>query len=234
VSPLGCMPTRPAEPEPPPGSVSIKACAARLDRRRVDRALKRLLDVTVAVALLTVLAPALLGIAAGIKATSPGPVFFTQRRAGQGGRCFAMHKFRTMRTDQPPELVAAIAAAQASGDLVKLADDARVTPLGRVLRRASIDELPQLWNVLAGSMSLVGPRPLMPHMLEPYPGLAAARLLVRPGITGLWQVRDRAAATNARFMLPHDLEYITRFSFLLDLAILARTVPVVVSGRGAM
>ena len=136
------------------------------------------------------------------------------------------------------QAVAAAAEAQKeverAGLLVKGKDDHRVTPLGRFLRSTSLDELPQLFNVLKGDMSFVGPRPLIPFMLAGHPEFAKTRALVRPGITGLWQVHERENNTTAKAMMPYDLEYIRRFSLWSDLAILVRTPFVVVSGNGAV
>ncbi|MFO1476868.1 MAG: sugar transferase [Verrucomicrobiota bacterium] len=144
-----------------------------------------------------------------------------------------MFKFRSMRIDTDPKLAQLQRRAAESGVLVKHVRDPRVTPIGRVLRSTSIDELPQLMNVLRGEMSLVGPRPLLPFMLAPFPAFARARAIVRPGLTGLWQIRERHNNTSALCMLPHDLEYIRRFSLWRDLVILCRTPWVVITQKGA-
>jgi len=144
-----------------------------------------------------------------------------------------MYKFRTMRV-QAASAVGHQTDTATKGLLVKGRNDPRVTPLGRFLRSTSLDELPQLFNVLKGDMSLVGPRPLIPFMLAGHPEFAKARALVRPGITGLWQVCERENNTNAAAMMPYDLEYIQRFSLWSDLAILLRTPFVVFSGKGAV
>jgi len=138
-----------------------------------------------------------------------------------------------MRVEPDAPWTAAQQAAASSGVLVKARHDPRVTRLGRILRSTSLDELPQLFNVLRGDMSLVGPRPLVPFMLAPYPALREVRSLVRPGMTGLWQIRDRQHNTTASAMMRHDLEYVRRFSLGLDLAILLRTPLVVASRQGA-
>ena len=121
-----------------------------------------------------------------------------------------------------------------AGVLAKSSNDRRVTRVGRLIRKTSIDELPQLLNVFKGEMSIVGPRPLMPHMLEPFPEFREVRGLVRPGITGLWQIRDRKNNTSATFMIPHDTEYIHRLSLLLDLQIVCATIPAVLRQEGAI
>jgi N-acetylglucosaminyldiphosphoundecaprenol N-acetyl-beta-D-mannosaminyltransferase len=194
---------------------------------------KRLLDWLVAIGLLILLAPAFVVISIGVKLSSPGPVFFRQEREGLGGRRFVILKFRSMRTGDASEFCLRQAALAARGILVKSRTDPRVTGFGRWLRVTSLDELPQLLNVLRGDMSLVGPRPLIPFMLEADPAFRRVRALVRPGITGLWQVRDRTNNTTAAAMLPHDLDYIENFSLRQDLIILLRTIPAVLAYRGA-
>jgi lipopolysaccharide/colanic/teichoic acid biosynthesis glycosyltransferase len=188
---------------------------------------KRILDVFIAAAALAACSPILLGAAVAVRCSSTGPVMFCQERWGLNGRRFVMYKFRTMYTNAPPQ------PRSSDGALHKLRQDPRVTAVGRWLRRTSIDELPQLFNVLRGDMSLVGPRPLMPHMLEPYPRFHAIRSLVRPGITGLWQIRDREHSTNAAYMIAHDVEYVATVTVWRDVRILLATVSVVLSGRGS-
>jgi lipopolysaccharide/colanic/teichoic acid biosynthesis glycosyltransferase len=192
---------------------------------------KRALDIVLASVLLVLFSPILLAAAALVFVSSRGPILFRQQRVGQGGRLFWFYKFRTM-------YVNAVAAGEdqskASGILVKLKVDPRVTPIGKWLRRFSIDELPQLLNVLKGDMSMVGPRPLVPFMLTPYPEFAAERAKVRPGITGLWQIRARHENTSAAFMQSHDLEYVRDQSLATDLKILLATAPQVLSGKGAV
>jgi exopolysaccharide biosynthesis polyprenyl glycosylphosphotransferase len=184
-------------------------------------AVKRLIDLAVAALALLCLSPLLASISLLIRYVDRAPVFFTQRRVGQDGRQFRMFKFRTMRTDAP-------VYAQAPTDL----RDDRVTRLGRFLRRTSMDEFPQLWNVLRGEMSLVGPRPEMPFLVDTYDDLQRQRLAVKPGITGLWQVSpDRAEPIHAH--MDYDIYYIRNQSLLLDLAIILKTVSSVVRGKGA-
>lgn len=204
-----------------------------LRQKRIYQILKRAIDVTGAVILLPLLAPVLLVIGGLVAATSSGPVIFRQSRAGYRGREFTMYKFRTMRQEDRAEAPAAKGHPSGRGILVKGKRDPRVTPVGRFLRATSLDELPQVFNVLKGEMSFVGPRPLLSFMLAPYPEFARTRALVRPGITGLWQVRDRENNTSAEAMRLHDLEYISQFSLRSDLAILWRTLFVVVAGNGA-
>jgi len=195
---------------------------------------KRCIDLVGSTLLLVSLAPLMLLVAALVRLSSPGPVFFRQRRVGLGGRKFSMLKFRTMWVDQE-RLVNSqhLASMQAVGMLMKMKEDPRVTPVGRLLRRTSLDEIPQLFNVLRGHMSLVGPRPLMPFMLCGEPEVFQERCAVKPGITGLWQVKARHKNTSVRDMLEFDLKYVREYSMWMDLKILAATVPAVLNSKGA-
>ncbi len=204
-----------------------------LAQKQIQVCFKRLFDLIASTIALILLAPLFLVIALLITLTSPGPVFFHQKRDGYRGRDFRMWKFRSMQARHDDAMVTAQQTAAAEGKLIKLERDPRVTRLGKVLRVTSLDELPQLFNVLKGEMSLVGPRPLVPFMLDPHPAFRRTRALVRPGITGLWQIRDRENNTSALSMMKHDLEYIERFSLALDGEILLRTIRVVFSRKGA-
>jgi lipopolysaccharide/colanic/teichoic acid biosynthesis glycosyltransferase len=207
----------------------------------------RALDVLGAALLLIVLAPLLAAIALIVRIDSPGPVLFRQRRLGRGREPFTVNKFRTMHEgvahDPHREFVIGLingevaSDANASGDdgprpYFKMIADARVTRFGRLLRRSSLDELPQLWNVLRGEMSLVGPRPPIPYEVEHYPPHWFARFAVKPGITGLWQVSGRSVVTLEE-MVRLDVEYARRRSLWLNLGILVRTIPAVLGARGA-
>jgi exopolysaccharide biosynthesis polyprenyl glycosylphosphotransferase len=196
-------------------------------------AAKRLLDVVGATLLLAVTSPALLAVAVLIKLTSPGPVLFKQERAGFHGRRFRMYKFRTMvaGAEDLREQVAHL--NEMSGPVFKASDDPRLTPVGGLLRKLSLDELPQFVNVLKGEMSLVGPRPLPLYEAMRIKGAQRRRLAMRPGITGLWQVAGRNMVDFDEWMRM-DLLYVDQWSLGLDLKILARTVPVVLSGTGAV
>ena len=185
---------------------------AHLHLRQAELFIKRVLDVSLSFVLLLLLLPLLALVSILIKSASRGPVFFVQDRIGQFGGLFRIIKFRTMYHDLPPAIASKVARLHSSRNQTKHPDDPRITRSGRWLRRASIDELPQLFNVLAGSMSLVGPRALMPETLAPYPDFAVVRNLVRPGITGLWQIHDRESCTDAKFMIKYDVGYICRFS----------------------
>jgi lipopolysaccharide/colanic/teichoic acid biosynthesis glycosyltransferase len=239
------------EPRPLPADSAWAAppAGARAGRS-ASLALKFFLDYGIAALLVAASAPLFLVIAALIKLTSPGPVLFVQERVGRGGRAFRCYKFRTMRHNSddsvhreftrnfirgngssgnghraaPPEPHA--------GGIYKLTRDPRVTGIGALLRRTSLDELPQLLNVLRGEMSLVGPRPPVLYELEHYQEWHKRRLLAKPGITGLWQVSGRSSVPFDEMVLL-DLYYIDHRSTLLDLWIMARTLPVMIKGEGA-
>jgi lipopolysaccharide/colanic/teichoic acid biosynthesis glycosyltransferase len=193
---------------------------------------KRILDICVTFLALLALWPLIAGLALAVRITSPGPAFFVQTRIGRDGVRFGMVKFRSMYADAEVRRAALEAASDRDGLCFKMKDDPRVTPLGRFLRRSSLDELPQLFNVLWGDMSLVGPRPALPQEVASYPPEAMGRLAVLPGITGVWQVSGRAEVSFDA-MVAMDLAYAQRHSLAGDLAILARTVGVVVTGHGA-
>jgi exopolysaccharide biosynthesis polyprenyl glycosylphosphotransferase len=199
-----------------------------------DRALalaaKRMLDVAVAAIGLVILSPILAAIAAWIILDDGRPVFFTQERMGLHGRPFRLIKFRTMHRDAESRLHELQAHNEINGRAFKMTNDPRITRVGRILRRTSIDELPQLINVLRGEMSLVGPRPPLPGEVDGYDLWHRRRLSMKPGITGLWQVRARREPEFDRWVAA-DLEYIDRWSLWLDVKILARTIPAAVQGR---
>lgn len=194
---------------------------------------KRALDVCFSV-LLGVVASVPLALAALlVKLTSRGPVLFRQTRCGLNGRPFTLLKLRTMVADAEERLAEVVHLNEHAGPIFKSASDPRVTPLGRLLRRFSLDEFPQLWNVLRGEMSLVGPRPPLPEEVNRYERWQRRRLSMKPGVTGLWQVSGRNEIVDFDEWMQLDLAYIDNWSLSLDLRILARTVPVVLSGRGA-
>ena len=190
------------------------------------------MDFTIAPAAIIVLSPLLLVIAIAIKLESRGPVFFKQERLGKGTRRFTMIKFRSMFTDGEERIKDLVALNEATGPLFKMRRDPRITRVGRLLRRTSLDELPQLFNVLAGTMSIVGPRPPLPRELAGFDSIQRARLRVLPGLTGLWQVSGRSDLPFEE-MVRLDLEYIEKRSLVMDLRIIAMTVPSVVLGVGA-
>lgn len=195
--------------------------------------LKRLLDIVGGIALLILLSPLLLTIALLIKLDSPGPVLFKQIRVGRYGKFFPMWKFRSMYVDAEARKQALLARNEMAGGVIfKMKDDPRITRVGRFIRRASIDELPQLWNVVKGDMSLVGPRPALPSEVNQYSLEERRRLDVIPGITCIWQVSGRSEIPFEQ-QVRLDVEYIESQSFWLDLKLLLLTIPAVLLGRGA-
>lgn len=226
-------------------------CLPEADHSSISFAMKRVVDVSIASALLLLLSPLLLLIALAIRGDSRGPVLFVQPRVGarrrvDGGRCtwevctFAVYKFRSMYHGADQALhrnyikafVAGQEASEVAGSTFKLDHDPRVTRVGRVLRRTSLDELPQLLNVIEGTMSLVGPRPVPAYEVADYESWHYERLAALPGITGLWQVRGRGRVTFDE-MMRMDIEYVRNQSLWLDLKLLALTLPAVFLGRGA-
>jgi exopolysaccharide biosynthesis polyprenyl glycosylphosphotransferase len=197
-----------------------------------DYFLKRSFDIVGSVLILIVLSPLLIGCAAIVKATSRGPVLYRSIRPGIGGVPFACFKFRTMYHDADERQADLESLNEASGALFKIRNDPRMTPIGRVMRRYSIDELPQLFNVVLGQMSLVGPRPLPQRDYDRLEEWHKKRYLVLPGITGLWQVSGRADL-DFDDLVRLDFLYLERWSVFLDLSILVKTVPAVLSKRGA-
>jgi lipopolysaccharide/colanic/teichoic acid biosynthesis glycosyltransferase len=204
----------------------------------VQEAVKRALDIALATVLLIVTSPLLLFLSFLVRSTSAGPAFFRQERVGRGMRRFTMLKLRSMYVGNDDGTHRAYVASMLSGkddpparngSLYKLVGDPRVTPLGAWLRRTSLDELPQLINVLCGDMSLVGPRPMLPWEAELLAESYQPRFTVKPGITGLWQVSGRSRL-SMRTALELDVEYARRLSLLVDLSILARTVPALFRG----
>jgi exopolysaccharide biosynthesis polyprenyl glycosylphosphotransferase len=193
---------------------------------------KRATDVIVASVALVLLSPLLLVVAIAIKLDSPGPVLFRQLRVGRGGKQFWFYKFRSMRADAEEAFWQLVEQNEVKGPIFKIRNDPRITRVGRFIRRTSIDELPQLINVLQGDMSLVGPRPPIPHEVERYEDWHRRRLDVSPGITGLWQVSGRSLLTFDEMVLL-DLWYIENWSLGLDLQIILRTIPAVLLERGA-
>jgi lipopolysaccharide/colanic/teichoic acid biosynthesis glycosyltransferase len=213
------------------------------ERLWAERFVKRLVDVAASLFVVVVGFPFFLAIALLIKLTSKGPVLFAQERIGENGEVFTLFKFRTMRLDTDDSIhreftrrfiegrLANSAVDETSASVYKLKADPRVTPVGRFLRKTSLDEFPQFLNVLRGEMTMVGPRPPLSYEMEHYQDWHKLRLAVKPGLTGLWQVSGRSAVPfNEMVML--DLYYIEHWSLLLDFKIMLRTIPVMLFGSG--
>jgi lipopolysaccharide/colanic/teichoic acid biosynthesis glycosyltransferase len=193
---------------------------------------KRVLDLGLILIALPVLFVCFVALALAVRLTSRGPVFFVQTRVGRHGVPFGMVKFRSMVVDAEKLRADVLALDDRQGLCFKAKADPRITPVGRLLRRASLDELPQLINVLRGDMSLVGPRPALPEEVAAYPAEALERLAVLPGITGAWQVAGRADLSFEQ-MVALDVGYVRTATLMTDLHLLAQTVRAVASGRGA-
>ena len=200
---------------------------------KASYATKRLMDIVLSAVGMLLLSPVYLAIAAAVKLSSPGPVFFVQTRVGRYGRYFKFYKFRSMRQDAEAQKAALMARNESKdGVIFKMKDDPRITKVGRFLRRTSLDELPQLWNVFIGDMSLVGPRPPVPSEVREYTLEDRKRLDVIPGITCLWQIKGRSEIPfNEQVRL--DKEYILAPSVWKDIVILFKTIPAILGGRGA-
>ncbi|MFB9386762.1 sugar transferase [Pseudonocardia petroleophila] len=203
-----------------------------------DRAVRRTVDIAVSGLALVVLAPLLLMLAVSIRIDTPGPALFRQPRVGAGRRPFTFYKFRSMRVGGDDARLRELIAAEIRGEDTsaggswKIDADPRITRVGRLLRRTSLDELPQMLNVLRGDMTLVGPRPCLDWEAEMFPPEFADRFSVRPGLTGLWQVNGRSTVGTLD-MLRMDVDYVRRRRLSLDLRILAATIPSMIRGDGA-
>ena len=193
---------------------------------------KRIFDILVASIALMLLSPLLIVTALLIKLTSPGKIIYYQERNGHKGKPFKMYKFRSMVSNAEELLGQLMSQNEVQGCMFKIKDDPRVTKIGRFIRKTSIDELPQLINVIKGDMSIVGPRPPIPHEVENYEPWQKLRLSVKPGLTGLWQISGRSSI-GFEEMVRLDLRYIRERSLLYDLKILIKTVPIVFNGMGA-
>jgi lipopolysaccharide/colanic/teichoic acid biosynthesis glycosyltransferase len=196
-----------------------------LQRKKLQLIIKRTADVIIAGLLIILFSPLLLFVSLLILFSSKGPVLYANERIGYRGIHFRCFKFRSMVVHQ--QLMAA------DGVLYKVKNDSRITWIGSIIRKTSIDELPQLFNVLKGEMSLVGPRPLVPFMMAGLPDFNEIRCLVRPGITGQWQIEDREHNTSADYMIKPDLTYISTYTLLSDLKIIIKTPIVVLKAKGA-
>jgi exopolysaccharide biosynthesis polyprenyl glycosylphosphotransferase len=209
------------------------AFSARIPGVRVAYAFwKRILDILGSMLLLAILSPILVIITMLVALSSPGSIIYRQQRVGKGGRLFPFYKFRSMYRDADKRLDELLAQNEKQGPIFKMRQDPRITPVGRFLRKYSLDELPQLFNVLKGEMSLVGPRPPLPREVEQYEDAAFRRLSVPPGITCLWQICGRSDTSFDEWMAL-DALYVEQMSFWLDLKILMKTPTAVIRGDGA-
>jgi len=202
-------------------------------RWRIERRLKRGMDVILSLVGLILLFPVFVVLALLVRLTSEGPIFYEWRVLGERARPFVGYKFRTMVPNADQLKRELLAKNEMTGPVFKMRDDPRVTPVGRWLRKFSLDELPQLWSVLKGDMSLVGPRPPSAEEFAAFKPWQRGKLAVVPGITCLWQVEGRSEITDFDEWAALDLEYIRNWSLWLDLKILLKTIPVVIAGRGA-
>ncbi len=198
------------------------------------RGLKRFLDIVGGSILLILLFPIIGSAWLAVRLTSSGAALFPQERVGKNGKPIIVYKLRSMYIDHKTKFdMSEIEEKEAKGHVHKDDNDPRVTPIGRFIRKFSIDEMPQLWNVVRGDMSLVGPRPLVPHMLALFPDIKEERSCVRPGITGLWQVLARDDNTSVHGMINYDRDYVAKFTLAMDLWILFKTPLVTLRGNGA-
>jgi exopolysaccharide biosynthesis polyprenyl glycosylphosphotransferase len=194
--------------------------------------MKRALDIVLVSIALLVALPVMLTVALAIKLSSPGPVLFKQRRVGEAGKLFTIYKFRSMVVNAEA-LQTKVNTTDANGNVIhKAKHDPRVTSIGRIIRKTSLDELPQLFNVLKGDMSLVGPRPELPWLVEQYQPWQRGRFVVPQGITGWWQVNGRSD-TPAHLSVEKDIWYVKHYSIWLDIKIIAMTIPALLKGKGA-
>lgn len=196
------------------------------------RVIKRYFDIFVSSLALLLLLPLFMLVAAAVKIDSNGPAFYSQTRVGEGGREFKIYKFRSMKQGAEEQLHKLMAQNEADGPVFKIKQDPRLTRVGKFIRKTSIDELPQLFNVLTGDMSLVGPRPALPGEVARYTPYQKQRISVMPGITCIWQISGRSNVSFDEWV-ELDLKYIRERNMILDLMILILTIPAVITGRGA-
>ncbi len=198
--------------------------------------IKRWMDISIAIVLIVITSPIMIAVSILIFLSFNGNIFYATERVGYKGRYFKCFKFRSMISpDQYSKHdLEAVLRAQKNGEVVKRAFDSRVTRIGKIIRKTSIDELPQLFNVLKGDMGIVGPRPLLPFMVKELPLFNQIRSLVKPGITGKWQTENRVNNSNAYSMIKYDMYYVENFSLLLDINIILKTPLVIVKMKGAV
>ncbi|UFH52250.1 sugar transferase [Spirosoma sp. KNUC1025] len=216
-------------------SAELELLHASLNSKSLQLVLKRIFDIVFSAMIIMITSPVMLLTALLIKITSKGPVLYSQYRVGLNGHHFKCYKFRSMNYNNSVinSKHTDVILSESTGIIKKSKNDSRITSVGKIIRKSSIDELPQFFNVLKGDMSVIGPRPLVPSMLTHYPQFYNVRCLIKPGISGLWQIRDREHNTSAEFMFVHDTEYLKKFNLLLDLKIIFITPISVISGKGA-
>lgn len=213
----------------------ILALRQTVESKDLYLAFKRLFDFTASLFLIILFLPFMVVVYLIIRISSPGPAIFKQTRFGLYGKEFTMYKFRSMYYDTRNDLGCFVRNSEKEkGCYLKTSTDPRITAFGRYIRKTSIDELPQLFNILLGDMSLVGPRPTMDFFITPYPHILELRSVVKPGLTGLWQIKNRANSVSIIDMIDYDLEYIDNLSLFLDLKILLYTIPTVLKCEGAV
>lgn len=222
----------PARPVAAPPDLRVVPGRGLLGATRSQLFAKRAIDVTAAALLVVILSPLMLAVALAVKLGSRGPVFYRSRRVGRGGKEFTFMKFRSMYHGAEYDRASLAHLNEASGPVFKIARDPRCTLVGLFLRRSSLDELPQLFHVLSGKMSLVGPRPPLPIEVERYDARAAQRLAVKPGLTCIWQISGRSDVAFEDWV-EMDIEYIENWTLGMDLEIMAQTIPAILTGRGA-
>jgi exopolysaccharide biosynthesis polyprenyl glycosylphosphotransferase len=202
-------------------------------KRPIQQKIKRFMDFTLSLTAIAVLSPLLLLLAAVINITSKGSAVFKQERVGLNEKIFYMYKFRSMVIDAEEQFEKVKTLNQTNSIMFKAKHDPRITPIGKFIRKYSLDELPQLFNVLKGEMSLVGPRPPLPRELKHYDRWHHVKFLGKPGLTGLWQVSGRANIKEFNDVIALDFSYIRNWSLLMDIKIILKTIPVVISADGA-
>jgi len=228
-TPLRLRPGTPSRLPSPPSTSAVEADVTEPFGYRVS---KRAFDLVGGAAIALLLVPVVPLVALMIRFDSEGPVFYRQDRVGKGGRLFKFYKFRSMRVDSDRMRAELESRNELTGPVFKIKDDPRVTAVGHFLRRSSLDEIPQIFNVLKGDMSIVGPRPALPGEVAKYEAWHRRRLEVKPGITCLWQVAGRSQVDFDEWMRL-DIEYMSRRSLGTDLAIFFKTIPAVIARRGA-
>jgi len=214
-------------------NLPVNKTAFLVRKKPVQKVIKRMIDIVLSLMAIIFLAPMLMTVIVMIKLDSAGPAFFKQKRIGQDGKPFYMYKFRSMVADAESKFKQVKDLNETNCIMFKSKQDPRITKIGKFIRKYSIDELPQLFNVLIGNMSLVGPRPPLPREVEQYKNWHHVKFLGKPGITGLWQVSGRSNITDFDKVISLDYEYLRKWSILMDFAIMFKTVPVVLSGDGA-